>query len=73
MSYIRSKPCINLACCNASHSKGFHMRNLNQKELAQVSGAANVITDLVNKIHAAEYKTIYKPLLQLFGLVKKDA
>lgn len=49
------------------------MRNLNQQELAKVSGGANPITTLVNKIHAAEYKAIYKPLLQLFGLVKKDA
>lgn len=47
------------------------MRTLNQKELATVSGAGNVIVDLVNKIHAAEYKAIYGPLLKLFGIVKK--
>ena len=47
------------------------MRTLDQKEVAQVAGAGNVIVDLVKKIHGAEYKAIYGPLLKLFGLGPK--
>jgi len=58
------------------------MRTLKQVEVAQVAGAATTYDtgflpktgiSFIDAIHANEYKTIYKPLLQLFGLVKKTA
>lgn len=57
------------------------MRTLNQQEIAHVSGAAAAPIDtglfpktgiaFIDQIHANEWKNIYKPLLQAFGLIKK--